>query len=62
MNSGDIVGNRFESSDIYLLLYKFKFVDEPACMCLELKTCNKIWFYEHDLKLRFKLEKNDFIS
>ena len=56
MIAGDIVLNRFNNEEIFLLIEKHIIVDEPAWMCLDLKTFTKIWFYEHDLKFRYRIE------
>jgi hypothetical protein len=55
MIAGDIVLNRFNNQEVFLLIEKHTIVDEPAWMCLDLKTFTKIWFYEHDLKFKYRI-------
>jgi hypothetical protein len=50
MNAGDLVANRFDKSELFLVLNKFNLVDEPAWFLFSIKERKTIWFYEHDLK------------
>ncbi len=51
MNSGDLVKFKWIEEGILILLSEFKQVDEPAWVCINLKTKNLEWFYEFDLAL-----------
>ena len=51
MNSGDLVKFKWVEEGFLILLSEFKQVDEPAWLCVNLKTYNVEWFYEFDLKV-----------
>jgi hypothetical protein len=51
VNSGDLVKFKWIEEGILMLLSEFKQVDEPAWICINLKSLNIEWFYEFDLRI-----------
>jgi hypothetical protein len=51
VNSGDLVKFKWVEEGFLILLSEFKQVDEPAWLCINLKTYTIEWFYEFDLKV-----------
>lgn len=47
---GDLVANRFDKLQLFLVLNKFNLVDEPAWVLFSIKDKKTVWFYECDLK------------